>query len=84
MIDSCLKAFHMYDVSLISAEHIRHYSIAPAAPAGWEVTVEDDLAVRRHEVLHDWHRVERMLAQFDREASDLIASGWSLLRRVAG
>jgi hypothetical protein len=82
MIDSVAKALHMYDIRLISADQVRHYSISPATPAGWEVTVEHDLAVRRREVLHDWHRVERMLAQFDREASDLVASGWRILRRV--
>jgi len=72
----------MYDLSLISADHVRHYSIFPAAQAGWEITVEDDLAVRRREVLYDWHRVERMLALFEREVSDLVASGWKILRRI--
>jgi hypothetical protein len=73
----------MYDLSLISADHVRHYSITPAAPSGWEITVEHDLSLRLHEVYHDWHRVERMLALFEREVSDLVASGWKVLKASA-
>ena len=70
----------MYELRLVSAGHVRHYSVSPAAPGGWEVTVEHDISLRLHKGYYDWHRVERMLALFDREVSDLVASGWSILR----
>jgi hypothetical protein len=73
----------MYELSLTSADHIRHYSMCPVAPAGWEVIVKHDRSLRQHEVYHDWHRVERVLARFEREGSELVASGWEILRRVS-
>ena len=73
----------MYELSLASADHVRHYSVFPAAPAGWVVTVKHDRSLRVHEVYHDWHRVERVLARFEREVSDLVASGWEVLRRAS-
>jgi hypothetical protein len=69
----------MYELSLTSNDHVRHYSISHAAPVGWEVTVEHDRSLRLREVYQDWHRVERKLALFKREVSDLMASGWEVL-----
>lgn len=66
----------MYHLSLRSAGHIRHYSITTATPSGWDVRLEEDRELRRADRYHDWHRVERALAQFEREAYDLQASGW--------
>jgi hypothetical protein len=70
----------MYDLRLVSDNHVRHYSICRVEPTGWEVMVEDDIALHLHKVYHDWHRVERTLALFEREVSELVGAGWSILR----
>jgi len=66
----------MFAISLRHAEHVRHYSISPASRAGWEVKLEEDRTLHRHEHYTDWHRVERMLALFKREVLALIEEGW--------
>jgi len=66
----------MFDVSLRHANHTRHYSVIPLGPSGWEVKLEEDRELTRHAHYHDWHRVERALAVFQREVSRLRASGW--------
>jgi len=70
----------MFDLRLRHAEHIRHYSITAAENLGWEVKLEEDHTLRRLDHYHDWHRVERALALFEREADELQRRGW----RVAG
>jgi hypothetical protein len=37
----------MFAVSLRNADHLRRYSIQSLAGEGWEVTVEEDRALRR-------------------------------------
>ena len=50
----------MFDVNVVSADHVRHYSVVLAGAAGWEVRIEEDgAAVERRETYEDWHRVER-------------------------
>jgi hypothetical protein len=42
--------------------------------------LEEDRTLRRLDRYHDWHRVERALAAFEREVQELRARGW----RIAG
>ena len=67
----------MYALSLRKADHVRHYSVC-AASVGWEVKLEEDVTLRRLEHYRDWHRVERVIALFEREAKALMDSGWRL------
>ena len=66
----------MFAVSLRQSEHTREYSIASLGRLGWEVRVEEDRQPTRVARYSDWHRVERALARFRREVSDLTAHGW--------
>ena len=66
----------MFTVSLRNAAHVRVYSIQSVAGKGWDVVVEEDRAVKRHVRYDDWHRVERALAAFELEVSELTAHGW--------
>jgi hypothetical protein len=50
--------------------------VAARGAAGWEITTEENRQLTRHTWYHDWHRVERTLALFDREVADLTAQGW--------
>lgn len=68
----------MLHVNLVCAEHVRRYSIALAGAEGWEVTVEEDQAVRLKQKWSDWHRVERARGRLEREVSTLLESGWRL------
>ena len=69
----------MFDVNVVSANSLRHYSIAPASAAGWEAKLEENHAVRWREIYEDWHRVERMLARMRQEVSELVEQGWTVL-----
>lgn len=71
----------MYHLSLRSGGHVRHYSITTSTPFGWEVKLEEDRELRRMNHYQDWHRVERAMAEFEREASELQASGWLISTR---
>lgn len=66
----------MFSISLRNADHTRQYSIAPRNDSGWEVKLEEDRELARHVYYHDWHRVERTLAVFRLEVSELTARGW--------
>ena len=66
----------MFAISLRHADQIRRYSIGPLESSGWEVKLETDRQLMRHTTYHDWHRVERALAEFRLEVSDLTARGW--------
>ena len=68
----------MFQLSLRHADHTRRYSIAAAGSSGWEVRLEEDHTLRRHDHYDDWHRVERALALFEREALELMAKGWQV------
>ena len=68
----------MFSVSLRRAEHTRHYSIRPLIGSGWEVRREEDRELTRHACYRDWHRVERALAVFRMEVSELTSSGWAV------
>ncbi len=66
----------MFSITLRNADHVRRYSIWAAKESGWEVTLEEDREVRHQCRYGDWHRVERALAAFQREVSELTAGGW--------
>jgi hypothetical protein len=59
---------------LRKAEDIRRYSISALGAHGWQVTLERDGEVS-HVRYEDWPRVERALALFKREASELFEHG---------
>ena len=65
----------MFVFRLRCADHVRHYSIS-AGSAGWEVKLEEDRTLRRLDHYQDWHRVERAMALFEREAMELTERGW--------
>jgi hypothetical protein len=66
----------MFSIILRNADQTRRYSISPPSAAGWEVKLEQAGQLTRHVFYHDWHRVERMLALFRLEVSDLTQRGW--------
>ena len=66
----------MFYKSLRHDHQTRRYSIAATA-TGWEVREERDSEVVKKVEYHDWHRVERALAIFRLEVSELTAGGWS-------
>ena len=68
----------MFDLNVVSAGRVRHYSVALTGAAGWEVRIEEGRAVEWRETYEDWHRVERSLARVKREVSDLLAHGWTI------
>lgn len=68
----------MFDKRLRHAEHIRHYSITAGQEWGWEVRFVEDDTLRRQDRYQDWHRVERVLASFEREVDELTARGWTI------
>ena len=66
----------MFSITLRHAESTRRYSIAPLSDAGWEVTLDREGEPPVHICYHDWHRVERAMAMFQLEVSELTARGW--------
>lgn len=65
----------MFTVVLRKADAIRRYSISTPGESGWEVIRETERE-SRHVFYDDWHRVERALAIFKLEVSDLTEHGW--------
>jgi hypothetical protein len=68
----------MFAVSLQCADRVRRYSVCVAGPLGWEVRLEEDHIVKRLDHYRDWHRVERVLASFEREVEELTGRGWQV------
>lgn len=67
----------MFSISLRNDDdRTRSYSISSLGEAGWEVKLEQEGELTRHVYYHDWHRVERVLALFQLEVSDLTEHGW--------
>lgn len=66
----------MYARTLAKANHIRRFTIRQAPTHGWEVREERDSEVVRAACYTDWHRVERALMAFTREAERLASAGW--------
>lgn len=71
----------MFDKRLRHEEHVRHYSITAGEDCGWEVRLEEDNLLRRHDRYQDWHRVERAMALFEREVDELTARGWKVAQK---
>jgi len=69
----------MFAMTLSLADRVRHYSICSMGSMGWEIRLEEDSQLRRLTHYTDWHRVERALVLFSREASALQASGWRVI-----
>ena len=69
----------MFSVSLERDGHVRHYSIRQSGFAGWEVRLEADRELARHNNYLDWHRVERARDVFSSEVSELTARGWQVV-----
>lgn len=72
----------MFDLSLRFADHVRRYSVCAASPSGWEVRLEEDRELRLRTLYQDWHRVERVIARFEREVGHLTERGWQIIRDV--
>jgi len=68
----------MFSISLRHADHVRRYSISPAAGFGWEMKLEEDREVTRRVRYQDWHRVERAWTMIRLEVSKLTERGWSV------
>jgi hypothetical protein len=66
----------MYTRNFRRAAQTRRFTITNTASAGWEVREEQNSRVVRIVRYDDWHRVERALQNFAREAVALRESGW--------
>jgi hypothetical protein len=66
----------MYARVFRKATRTRRFSISEAGSSGWEVREEEDSRLVRSVRYDDWHRVERALMQFAREAAALREGGW--------
>ena len=66
----------MYARIFRKAAQTRRFTISEAGSAGWEVREEQDSEIVRSVRYYDWHRVERALMQFSREAATLRDCGW--------
>jgi hypothetical protein len=69
----------MFALTLRQADHVRRYSVVRMGLLGWEIRLEADSKLQRLDHYQDWHRVERVLALFEREASELQESGWRVI-----
>jgi hypothetical protein len=69
----------MFSIVLRNAASTRRYSISAHNESGWEVVLERDGESPHHVCYRDWHRVERTLAMFQLEVSDLTARGWQVV-----
>jgi hypothetical protein len=66
----------MYLRNFRRAAQTRRFSITDTASSGWEVREEQNSRVVRIVRYDDWHRVERALLHFAREAVTLRENGW--------
>ena len=66
----------MYARIFRKASQTRRFTISDAGAAGWEVREEQDSEIVRSVRYYDWHRVERALMHFRREAATLRDRGW--------
>jgi hypothetical protein len=74
-------AVSMFSIVLRKADQTRRYSISTLGASGWEVTLERE-GEQRRVCYDDWHRVERALAMFKLEVSELTRSGWTEIPAV--
>ncbi len=71
----------MFTSQLTQAGHTRRFSVQLMPDDGWEVVEEADSRVIRRMQYHDWHRVERVLADFSETVRALEHEGWRPLTR---
>ena len=69
----------MFSIVLRNAASTRRYWISSHGDSGWEVILEREGELPRHVWYHDWHRVERAMAMFRMEVSELTARGWQVV-----
>jgi hypothetical protein len=69
----------MFSIVLRKAAFTRRYSISQHNESGWEVVLEREGQQPLHVCYRDWHRVERTLAMFRLEVSELTARGWQVV-----
>ena len=68
----------MLSVCLRLGDRQRRCSVSAASAKGWEVVRQEDQELVTRTRYHDWHRVERSIALFDREINELLAQGWKV------
>ena len=56
--------------------HVRSFLIQPEPAIGWVASQEDDWREVMHREYSDWHRVERLVTQFQGEIRELETEGW--------
>ena len=66
----------MYARLLRKAEQTRRFTVSESVASGWEVRDEENSHVLRHVLYTDWHRVERAMMTFARQAMTLQDAGW--------
>jgi hypothetical protein len=69
----------MFSIVLRNDAFTRRYSISQHSESGWEVVLEREGQQPHHVFYQDWHRVERTLAMFRLEVSELTARGWQVV-----
>jgi hypothetical protein len=69
----------MFSIVLRNASATRRYSISSLGESGWEIIHEREGEPRHQVWIHDWHRVERTLAMFRLEVSELTSRGWQVV-----
>lgn len=66
----------MFSLRLRNASHTRQFLIFDTGQSGWEAREELDSQVIRLARYFDWHRVERIQREFEREVAALRQHGW--------
>lgn len=66
----------MFSTQLTHAGHTRRFTVQLVPGDGWEVVEEADSRVIRRTQYHDWHRVERALANVSEQVRTLEDEGW--------
>lgn len=66
----------MYARVFRKAAQTRRFSISEPTESGWEVREEQNSQLVRSVRYDDWHRVERAIMSFAREAAALRERGW--------
>ena len=66
----------MYARVFRNATQTKRFTVSKLSDEGWEVREEEDSRLVRSIRYDDWHRVERALMHFAREAAALRDRGW--------
>lgn len=71
-----IRPHTMYAKVFRKAAHVRRLTIQTTDTSGWRVVDEQDTVVVKCMLYQDWHRVERAMAMFAAEATQLAEAGW--------